>query len=107
MSVFIKLRVTAQSGPVSGANVYPPDVWFADVMLSFSGVTFVLFCFVFVFLLSQKPRPFVQSFFVLPYACAPTATRSYLTTVCVLFLLLFLPFFVSLEMSFFPSIFVP
>ena len=27
------------------------------------------------FLLSLNPRPFVQSFFVLRYACAPTATR--------------------------------
>ena len=41
----------------------------------FSGVTFILFRFVFVFLLSLKPRPFVQSFFVLRYACVPTATR--------------------------------
>ena len=32
-------------------------------MTSFSGVTFVLFCFVFVSTLSLKPRPFVQSFF--------------------------------------------
>ena len=29
----------------------------------FSGVTFVSFCFVFVLMLSLKPRPFVQSFF--------------------------------------------
>ena len=29
----------------SGANLCPPGVWFADVMTSFSGVTFVLFCF--------------------------------------------------------------
>ena len=66
-----------------------------DVVLSFSGVTFGLFYFVFVFLLLLKPRPFVQSFFVLRYACDPTATRSYITTVCVLsrfcfFLFLFL-----------------
>ena len=48
----------------SGANLYPPSVWFADAMASFSGVTFVLFCFVFVFMLSSlKPRPFVQSSF--------------------------------------------
>ena len=72
----------------------------ADAVLSFSGATFVLFCFVFVFLLSRKPRPFVQSFFVLRYACAPTATSSYLTTVCA-------PSFVSLEVSRFPSIVVP
>ena len=32
-------------------------------MTSFSGVTFVLFCFVFVFMLSLKPLPFVQSSF--------------------------------------------
>ena len=51
-------------------------------------------------MLSLKPRPFVQSFFVLRYACAPTATRSYLTTVCLLFFVL-----VSLETSLFPSIF--
>ena len=76
-------------------------------MLSFSGVTFVLFCFVSVFLLSLKPRPFVQSFFVLRYACAPTATRSYLTTVCVLFVVVVVVVFVSLDMSLFPSIFVP
>ena len=47
----------------SEANLYPPDVWFADVMPSFSGVTFVSFFFIFVFLLSLKPRPFVQPFY--------------------------------------------
>ena len=41
-------------------NLYPSGVWFADAMTSFSGVTFVLFCFVFVFLLSLKPRPSVN-----------------------------------------------
>ena len=71
----------------------PPDVWFADAMTSsFSGVTFVLFCFVFVFMLSLMPRPFVQV--VLRYAGAPIATR-------VTFILFF-PF-VYLEMSLFPS----
>ena len=39
------------------------DGAFADAMTSFSGVTFVLFCFVFVFMLSLKPRPFVQPSF--------------------------------------------
>ena len=34
-----------------------------DVVLSFSGVNFILFFFVFVFMLSLKPRPFVQSSF--------------------------------------------
>ena len=47
----------------SGANFYSPGVWLADVMTSFSGVTFVFFCFVFVFMLSLKPRSFVQSLF--------------------------------------------
>ena len=47
----------------SGANLYPPGVWFADAMASFSDITFVLFCFVFVSMLSLKPRPFVQSSF--------------------------------------------
>ena len=42
------------------ANLYPPGVWFEDAMTSFSGVAFVLFYFVFVFMLSLKPRPFVQ-----------------------------------------------
>ena len=32
-------------------------------MASFFGVAFVLFCFVSVFMLSLKPRSFVQSFF--------------------------------------------
>ena len=70
-------------------------------MLSFSGVTFVSFCFDFVFLLSLKPRPFVQSFFVLRYACAPTATRSYLTTACVLFSSCFFLFLFLWECRFF------
>ena len=34
----------------SGANLYPPGFWFADAMTSFSGVTFVLFCFVFAYM---------------------------------------------------------
>ena len=46
----------------SGGNLYPPGVWFADVMTSFSGVKFFSFCFAsfLVFMLSLKPRPFVQ-----------------------------------------------
>ena len=52
------------------ANLYPPGVWFADVVTFFSSVTFVLFCFVSVFMFSLKPRPFVQSSFD-----APIATR--------------------------------
>ena len=40
-------------------------------MTSFSGVTFVLFCFVFVFMFSLKPRPFIQ----LSFDSAPIATR--------------------------------
>ena len=78
----------------SGVNLYPPGVWFADVMTSFSGVTFDLFCFFFVFMLSLMPRPFVQSSFDMQEG-APIATR-------VSFFLL--PFF-YLDMSLFPSIF--
>ena len=85
--------------------MYPPGVWFADVM-PFSGVTCVLFCFVFVFFLSPKPRPFVQPSFALRYAYAPTATRSYLLTVSVLCFSSF--FSVScLEMSPYQGILVP
>ena len=48
----------------NGTNLYPRGAWFAHVMMSFSGATFVLFGFVFVFImLSLKRRPFVQSFF--------------------------------------------
>ena len=46
-----------------GVNLYPPDVWFADTMPSFSGVTCILFCFVFVFMPLMKQRPFAQSSF--------------------------------------------
>ena len=73
----------------SGANLYPPGVWFADVMSSFSGIGITFVFFVFVFMLSLKPRPFIQSFFVLRYACAPIATRSYLTTVFASFFFFF------------------
>ena len=75
----------------SGANLYPPGVLFADAMSYFSGVKFVSVCFVFVFLLSLKLRPLVQSFFAFRYACTLTTTaRSRLTTVCVLFSFWFL-----------------
>ena len=45
------------------ANLNPSGVWFVDAMTSFSGVAFVLFYFVFVFMLPLKPRPFAQSSF--------------------------------------------
>ena len=51
----------------SGANLYPPGVWFADVMSSLSGVTFVLFCFVFVFMLSLNPTATRVPFFFFPF----------------------------------------
>ena len=35
------LALVDYSLSTSGANLYPPVVWFADVMTSFSGVTFV------------------------------------------------------------------
>ena len=74
-------------------------------MLSLSGVTFVLFV-LFVsfsyFLLLLKTQSFVQSFFVLRYACAQTVTRSYH---CLRPFYLFI--FLSLGILLFPSIFVP
>ena len=50
--------IRLQRGPEmyswESTNLYPPGVCFADIMTSFSGVvTFVLFCFVFVFMLSR------------------------------------------------------
>ena len=55
---------------------------------------------------SLKSRSFVQ-LFVLRYACVPKVTRSYPTTLSASFLFCFVsPFFyLSLEMSLFPSIF--
>ena len=112
---------------INGANLYPPGVWFADFMSCFFSVTFVvkkslntsrpfvrrgvswfvlcLFCFVFVFLCSLKPRPFVHMFFNMhaPRQPHPVANNS-LSPFSFLFLSFF---FVSLDMSFFPSIFVP
>ena len=90
-------REVARAG--RGGVVLELSILRADVVLSFSSVTFVLFCFdsFSSFLLSLKPWLFVQTFFVLRYACAPTDTRSYLTTsVCVLFSFLFFPFFLFL-----------
>ena len=73
----------------SGANLCPPGLCFADVMTSFSGVRFVLFCFVF------RLYAFVEAAalrsIVLRYASAPIATRV---------------FFLFLETSLFPSIFL-
>ena len=67
-----------------------------NLVLPFSAVTFVLLGFVFVVL------PFVKSFLVLPYGCAPTATHSYLPNNCLrLFSFSFIPFFISLEISLF------
>ena len=71
----------------------PPDVWFADVMTSFSGVTFVLFCFAllcFVFRLYAFVEAAALRSIVLRYAGAPIATR---VSFCF-------------EMSLFPSIFL-
>ena len=66
--------------------------------------TFVLFFSCSSFLLSLKPRPFVQPCFVLRYsmhAIAPTATRSYLATVLDVSLFLIID---SLDVSLFPSV---
>ena len=81
----------------SGANLYSPGG--CCVVFLWCYVCFLLFRF--RFFLSLKPRPFLQSFFVLRYTCAPTATRSYLTTVCVFFRFCFFLFLVSMEMSLF------
>ena len=77
----------------SGANLYPQGVWFADVMTSFSGVTFVLFCPVFVFMLKFAEAAALRSI-VIRYAGAPIATR-----------VSFFSPFVYLGMSLFPSFF--
>ena len=64
-------------------------------MTSFCGLTFVLFCFVFVFIFfSLESRLFVQPSFDLRYAGASIATRVFF----------FFPF-VCLDMSPFPSMF--
>ena len=54
-----------------------PAVWFAYAITSFSGVTFVLFCFVFVLMLSLKPRPFVQSSFDMLARCTTRRASLY------------------------------
>ena len=77
----------------SGANLYPPGIWFADVMPYFSGVAFVLFCFVFVSMLLLKPRPFVQSSFDMQAPRLASRVSFFV----------FSPL-VYLEMSLFPSI---
>ena len=65
---------------------------------------FVLFCFVFVFLLSEAMT--LRSI-VLRYPCAPIDTYSYLTTACVLFRFSLFFVFSSLEVSLFLNVFVP
>ena len=63
-------------------------------------VCFVLFCFcLFAFTEAAALRSTVFR-----YAYAPTATRSYITTVCVILCSCIFHYFVSLEMSLFPSI---
>ena len=59
-------------------NLCPPGVWFADVMASFSGVTFVLFRFAllrFVFRLYAFVEAAALRPIVLRYAGAPIAAR--------------------------------
>ena len=65
----------ARAVATCGANLYP----LGGCRLVFLGcyVCFNLFHFRFFLFSLKKPRPFVQSFFVLQYACAPTATCSY------------------------------
>ena len=79
-------REVARAG--RGGVVLELSILRADVLLSFPGVTLSCFDSFSSFLLSLKPWLFVQTFFVLCYACAPTDTRSYLTTsACVLLFL--------------------
>ena len=54
-----------------------------DVVLSFSGVKIVHFCFVFVFFLLFVKAELLLSI-VTRYTFAPAAKRSFLTTVCAL-----------------------
>ena len=80
-----------------GANWYLPGVCFSGVMLSFSGVTYFLLYFIFVFFDSigaVDPRSIV-----LRDACAPTATRSHLTTICVFFFSLCVCVFIKLHIT--------
>ena len=80
--------------------MYPPGVWFADVMTSYLSLVLRLFCFAllcFVFRLYAFLEAAALRSIVLRYAGgAPIATR----------VSFFFPF-VYLEMSLFPSIFVP
>ena len=74
-------------------------------MLIFSDVTFVLFRFR---LSAFTEAAALRSIVLRSSICMRPDSHTQLpTTACVIFLFLFLPFFVSLEMSLFPSIFVP
>ena len=79
-------------------------------MLSFSGSTF-LFCFVFRLFDFTEAAALSSMVFRSSICMRPDShRRSYLTTVCWVFFFsfLFLPaVFVSLEMSLFPSIYIP
>ena len=76
-------------------------VWFADVMTSFSGVTFVLCCHVFVLMLSLKPRPFLQSFFDMQAPRLPRVSFLFPLFIwrCRFFQVFFVPFPLSLCME--------
>ena len=80
-------QARAGSLATRGANLYPPGVWFACRLSQM----FRLFCFVLVFMLSRKPRPFVQLFFDIQAHRQPHVRISSLFPN------------VSLEMSLFPS----
>ena len=74
-------------------------------MAFFSGVTVVSFCFAFVFMLSLKPRPFVQSSFAMQ---APRLPHIYILYIYIYIYMCFFAFifvFVYLDMSLFPSFF--
>ena len=87
-------------------RTYVSSVRFADAMLSFSGFTLVLVCFVFVFCFHSSPDPSSnRSWKYMRHDMI--ATRSYLTTVCVLFCFCFVSFLSLWRCRFFRVLFVP
>ena len=72
----------------SSADLYPPGVWLRGVISFFCGVTFVMFLFRFRLLVFIKAAAF--NFFSI--CIALTVTRSYLTTVGVLFYFVYIFF---------------
>ena len=87
----------------SGANLYPPGG--CCVVFLWRYVCIVLFLFRIFLFDWMKPLPLVQPFFVFRDACAPRAPTQLSNNCLRPFSFFFFLFFVSLEMSLFPSIF--